>query len=87
MAQMDATLASPGGIGPKNTTSGYRSVNETADAPGGGVRCFSQTISGLAQVEAVGVHHLHPRGDEVVDELTLVAAFRVNLGDGAELGV
>jgi hypothetical protein len=85
MAQIYATLASPGGIGPKNTTSGYISVNETADAPGGGVRCFSQTISGLAQVEAVGVHHLHPRGDEVVDELPFVAALRVNLSNGAQL--
>jgi hypothetical protein len=43
--------------------------------------------SGLAEIEAIGVHDLGPGGDEVVDELLLVVVLGVDLGIGAQDGV
>src|SRR3954468_644395 len=42
---------------------------------------------GSAEVEAVEVHDLVPRGDEVLDEPLLRVVAGVDLGDGPELGV
>ena len=39
------------------------------------------------QVEPVEVHHLGPRRNEVAHELLLGVIARVDLGDGAKLGV
>src|SRR5262249_45085571 len=44
-------------------------------------------FSHSGDVEAVGVHHLVPGGDEVVDELLMRIGLAVDLGDGAQVRV
>src|SRR5262245_7962077 len=46
-----------------------------------------KVTSGSLHVEAVGLHHLHPRRDEVRHELVLRVLGSVDLGERAELGV
>lgn len=42
---------------------------------------------GRVNVETIERHYLGPRIDEVVDELFFATVLRVNLGDGAQLGM
>ena len=44
-------------------------------------------VSGSRQVEAVQVHHLGPRGDEVLEELFLRIAAAIDFRQGAQFGV
>ena len=39
------------------------------------------------QIEAIGVHHLAPRSDEVADKLLPVVILGINLGTGTKDGV
>src|SRR3954451_22560946 len=54
----------------------------TAYAIPGPAQCVSTSL----HVEAVGLHDLRPRGDEVVDELLGGVVARVDLGEGTQLG-
>ena len=46
-----------------------------------------QNFSELREVEAIQVHHLVPRRDEVVDEFLLRVRASINFRQGAQLGV
>src|SRR5687768_5235444 len=64
-------------------------IGRTKEKPAGLTAGLSlrHAETGLAKIEAVGVHHLGPRLDEVAHELFLIAALGIDLGGRPQLAV